>query len=187
MLFFLFITIIILQRAFELVVAKKNERWMKERGALEFGQQHYPWIVLMHVLFFVSYTFEVLFFEKDLSRLWPMLLFLFVITQAGRMWALSSLGRFWNTKIIVLPGANVVRRGPYQFIKHPNYAIVAAEFVVIPLMFQAYITAIVFTLLNLLILSIRIPAEENALKELTEYEDAFLRIRPEPDKDIKKI
>ncbi|MBT2690088.1 hypothetical protein J7I93_18125 [Bacillus sp. ISL-47] len=187
MLFTLFITIIILQRAFELVAAKNNERWMKERGALEFGKRHYQWIVLIHALFFVSYIFEVLFFEKGLSRLWPMLFFLFILTQAGRLWALFSLGRFWNTKIIVMPGANVIRRGPYQFIKHPNYMIVAAEFVIIPLMFQAYITAIVFTLLNILIMSIRIPAEEKALRELTKYEDAFMRLKPEPDKDIKKV
>lgn len=122
---------------------------------------------------FVCYLLEVFIFEQNLSPFWPILLILFFLTQAGRVWALFSLGKYWNTKIIVLPGAEVVRRGPYRFIKHPNYAIVAAEFLVIPLMFQAYITAAVFTLLNIMVLYVRIPAEEKALKELTEYEEAF--------------
>ncbi len=187
MLFLLFIAVIIVQRAIELVIARKNEIWMKARGALEFGREHYPWIVLIHVLFFAGYISEVILLDKGLSPFWPILLVLFLLTQAGRLWALFSLGRFWNTKIIVLPGANVIRRGPYRFLKHPNYAIVAAEFIVIPFMFTAYITAIVFTLLNIIILSIRIPAEEKALRELTAYEDAFLRIKEEPNKDIKKV
>lgn len=187
MLFLLFITVIIVQRLFELMVARRNERWMKERGALEFGRGHYPWIVLIHVLFFISYIAEVYIFNKGLSPYWGLMLLLFVLTQAGRMWVLFSLGRFWNTKIIVLPGANIVRKGPYRFIKHPNYVIVAVEFLVIPFMFQAYITAIVFTLLNIIILSIRIPAEEKALGKLTEYEDVFLRIGQNGEKDIKKV
>lgn len=187
MLFLIFITFIILQRAAELAVARNNEKWMKERGALEFGQRHYPWIVAVHASFFVCYLLEVFIFEKNLSPFWPILLILFFLTQAGRVWALFSLGKYWNTKIIVLPGAEVVRRGPYRFIKHPNYAIVAAEFLVIPLMFQAYITAAVFTLLNIMVLYVRIPAEEKALKELTEYEEAFLRLRPDLNEGIKKV
>lgn len=187
MLFKLFIAVIILQRAAELAVARNNEKWMKGRGALEFGQRHYPWIVAVHVSFFICFLIEVTIFEKDLSPFWPILLILFFLTQAGRVWALFSLGKYWNTKIIVMPGAKVVRRGPYRFIKHPNYVIVAAEFLVIPLMFQAYITAAVFTLLNIMVLSVRIPAEEKALKELTEYEEAFLRLRPGMNRDIKKV
>jgi methyltransferase len=187
MLFIIFISIIILQRGAELAVARSNEKWMKGRGAVEFGQRHYPWIVAVHSSFFVCYLLEVIIYEKNLSPFWPILLILFFLTQAGRIWALISLGKYWNTKIIVLPGAEVVRRGPYRFIKHPNYAIVAAEFLVIPLMFQAYITAALFTLLNLVVLSVRIPAEEKALKHLTEYEDAFFRLRPGTNRDIKKV
>jgi len=86
---------------------------------------------------------------------------------------MSSLGKYWNTKIIVLPHAQVVRRGPYRYIKHPNYFVVTIEFVVIPLLFEAYFTACLFTILNGLILSIRIPEEEKALKTLTEYEGTF--------------
>ncbi|KON87299.1 hypothetical protein AF332_11005 [Sporosarcina globispora] len=185
--FIIFIAVIILQRAAELAVARSNEKWMKGRGAVEFGQRHYPWIVAVHASFFVCFLLEVTIFEKDLSPFWPILLILFFLTQAGRVWALFSLGKYWNTKIIVMPGAKVVRRGPYRFIKHPNYAIVTAEFLVLPLIFQAYITAAVFTLLNIMVLSVRIPAEEKALKELTEYDEAFLRIRPRLNKDTKKV
>jgi methyltransferase len=97
----------------------------------------------------------------------------FVCAQLIRVWAISSLGTFWNTKIIVLPNVEVVRKGPYRFIKHPNYLVVSIELLVVPLMFGAYVTACLFTLLNVIMLSIRIPAEEKALRELTEYEGSF--------------
>lgn len=173
MIFTIFIVLLIIQRLTELIIAKRNEKWMKEKGALEFGQSHYPFIVVVHSLFFVSYIMEVMIFHNELSAIWPILTLLFLLTQAGRIWALTALGPYWNTKIIVLPNAEVIKKGPYRFMKHPNYVIVAAEFIIIPLLFQAYITAIIFTLLNLIILSIRIPAEENALKELTAYEAGF--------------
>lgn len=186
MIFTIFIAVIILQRITELVIAKKNEREMKSQGALEFGQSHYPFIVAVHSLFFVVYIIEVSLFSNELSPFWTILFSLFLLTQAGRIWALKSLGPYWNTKIIVLPNATVVKKGPYQFIKHPNYAIVTAEFIIIPLMFQAYFTAVIFTILNIIILMIRIPAEENALKELTAYEQTFTLDRAF-SKTLKKI
>ncbi|KAB2338260.1 hypothetical protein F7731_01460 [Cytobacillus depressus] len=173
MLFTFFIALVIFQRVAELCIAKKNERWMKNQGALEFGEGHYIFIVIVHSLFFVSYIIEVFHYDKIISPIWPILLSLFLLTQAGRFWALASLGRYWNTKIIVLPKAEIVKKGPYRFIKHPNYTIVSAEFIIIPLLFQAYITAMLFTILNVIILAIRIPAEEKALKELTSYKEAF--------------
>ncbi|WNS73964.1 isoprenylcysteine carboxylmethyltransferase family protein [Bacillus sp. DTU_2020_1000418_1_SI_GHA_SEK_038] len=173
MVFTIFIAVIIIQRIAELSIAKKNERFMKSQGALEFGQLHYPFIVAVHSLFFVSYIMEVSLFGSELSSYWPILLPLFLLTQAGRIWALKSLGPYWNTKIIVLPNARIIRKGPYRYIKHPNYVIVAAEFLIIPLMFEAYLTTALFTILNIIILAIRIPAEENALKKLTAYEQAF--------------
>ena len=173
MVFTIFIALIIIQRIAELCIAKKNERFMKSKGALEFGQSHYPFIVAVHSLFFVSYIIEVNLVGHEVSSYWPILFPLFLLTQAGRIWALKSLGPFWNTKIIVLPNAKIVRKGPYRFIKHPNYAIVSAEFLIIPLMFEAYLTTILFTILNIIILAIRIPAEEYALKKLTAYEQAF--------------
>ncbi|SEM82881.1 15-methylpalmitoyl-4-hydroxy-2-pyrone 4-O-methyltransferase [Mesobacillus persicus] len=173
MLFYLFVTIIVFQRAIELVIAKKNERWMKAKGAVEFGAEHYPIMVLIHTAFFITMILEVLYFNRELSQFWVVLFGGFLFTQAMRIWALKSLGPYWNTKIIVLPGAEIVKKGPYRYIKHPNYFIVALELAIIPLMFNAYTTAILFTILNMAILSIRIPTEEKALKEWTGYETEF--------------
>ncbi|MBU8879022.1 isoprenylcysteine carboxyl methyltransferase family protein [Bacillus sp. FJAT-29790] len=186
MAFAIFVAFIIFQRVSELCIAKKNERWMKQQGALEFGQSHYPFIVLVHCLFFVSFICEVLVLNKGLSLSWPVLLALFLLTQAGRLWALASLGSYWNTKIIVLPNAKIVKKGPYRFVKHPNYIIVTAELIIIPLMFQAYFTAFLFTIFNAVILMIRIPAEEKALRQLTQYEEAFNGIS-RLTKDVKKV
>jgi methyltransferase len=173
MMFFVFVGMIIIQRLTELVVARKNEAWMKSNGAIEFGQGHYPAMVFIHSAFFIVFIVEVMYFDKNLSEYWTILLALFLLTQAMRVWALTSLGKFWNTKIIILPGAEVVKKGPYKIIKHPNYLIVAVELIVIPLMFNAYFTMAIFTLLNIIILSIRIPAEEKALRDLTKYESEF--------------
>lgn len=171
--FLLFITILIIQRLLELVIARRNEMWMKDQGAIEFGAKHYQFIVLMHSMFFIVLLLEKITFSRDLSPFWPLLAIVFVGAQLIRVWALSSLGRYWNTKIIVLPNVEVVRKGPYRFIKHPNYLVVSIELLVVPLLFGAYMTACLFTILNILILSIRIPAEEKALRELTEYEGSF--------------
>lgn len=166
-------TIVITQRLVELIIARRNEIWMRSQGAFEAGAKHYPLMVLMHVAFFISLLVEVSVFERPLSPFWVALLTLFLIAQVGRIWCLTSLGKFWNTKIIILPDADVVRKGPYLFIRHPNYLIVTTELLVLPLLFSAYFTAITFSLLNIWMLSIRIPAEEKALKEATNYKEEF--------------
>lgn len=165
-----FIMIVILQRLTELMIAKSNENWMKERGAIEAGKEHYKYIVLVHILFLAVLIVEVKTMDRALSPIWPFLLLLFLAAQAGRVWAITSLGRYWNTKIIVLPEAGLVPRGPYKYLKHPNYVIVAVEIAVIPLIFQAYFTSILFTLLNAAVLSVRIAAEERALFTHTDYQ-----------------
>lgn len=173
--FYLFIAVLVLQRLLELRIAKQNEKWMKSQGGIEFGEKHYRLMVGLHTLFFLFYFWEVTAFEKSISTVWPILLLFFFLTQAGRVWALTSLGKYWNTKIIVLPNSDVVVKGPYQYVKHPNYVIVILEFMIIPLLFQAYLTLIIFSLLNLWILSIRIPEEERALSSLTQYHNSFER------------
>ncbi|OKL36522.1 isoprenylcysteine carboxyl methyltransferase family protein [Domibacillus mangrovi] len=172
-LFLFIITVVCMQRLVELVIAKRNEKWMRERGAYEVGAGHYPLIVSLHIGFFISLAAEVILLERSISEWWPLWVSLFLLTQAGRVWSLASLGRFWNTKIIILPGANVVKRGPYQWMRHPNYTIVAAEFLILPLLFQAYYTAIIFSVLNMMVLSIRIKIEEKALVEATDYNKVF--------------
>ncbi|MBP2241300.1 methyltransferase [Cytobacillus eiseniae] len=186
MLFLLFISLLICQRLAELVIAKRNEQQMKQLGAVEFGQSHYPFIVAVHSLFFLAFMIEVIVLKKAISPTWPVLLPIFLALQVGRVWALSSLGKYWNTKIIVMPNAEIVKRGPYRYIKHPNYLIVTLELIIIPLLFQAYFTAIVFTILNAVILAIRISAEEKALKHLTDYKDQFVE-NPSLVKKFNKV
>lgn len=173
LIFMIVTTIVILQRIFELFIAKRNERQMLQLGAYEVGASHYPFMILLHVSFFISLIVEVIVFERTISPLFLPLFIIFLLVQSLRIWCLSSLGMYWNTKIIVLPGAQNVKKGPYAFLKHPNYFVVCCEIIILPIMFQAYFTAIVFTLLNFIMLSIRIPIEEKALMEATNYEYVF--------------
>lgn len=179
MFFYIFVLIILTQRVIELFIAKRNEAWMKEQGGYEAGSEHYPLIVWLHILFFVSLLIEVHVIDLGLSSIWVPLLVIFIGAQALRIWSILSLGRYWNTKIIILPQAKIQRKGPYQWLKHPNYMVVAFELAVIPLLFGAYITASLFTILNALLLGlVRIPAEETALAEATDYQEVF-------DKNLK--
>ncbi|WP_458412883.1 isoprenylcysteine carboxyl methyltransferase family protein [Schinkia sp. CFF1] len=173
MFFIIFVSLVILQRAVELRIAKKNEEWMKANGGYEVGNGHYKYIVLVHVLFFVSLMMEVVLLEKSLSALWILFLLFFTLAQSLRVWSLLSLGRFWNTKIIIVSNVNIISKGPYKFIRHPNYLVVVIELLVIPLMFNAFWTALIFTLLNMIVLSIRIPIEEKALIRETDYKAVF--------------
>lgn len=175
MLFTVLIGIVIIQRLVELIVARRNEKWMKAQGAFEAGTSHYPYMIMLHTSFFISLISEVVILDRSLSPFWVPLLGIFLLAQVLRVWCLASLGKFWNTKIIILPGAEVVQKGPYKLIRHPNYVIVCTEILVLPLLFQAYFTAILFTLLNIVILSIRIPAEERALREATNYSEVFTK------------
>lgn len=173
MFFSIFITLVIFQRLAELGIAKKNEKWMKANGGFEVGKEHYKYIVLVHVLFFLSLIFEVSYFNKAVSSLWIVYVLFFTLAQGLRVWSLLSLGKFWNTKIIIMPNVNIISSGPYKFIRHPNYLVVVIELLVLPLIFNAYFTAIIFTLLNMVVLSIRIPIEENALIRETNYKAVF--------------
>lgn len=162
MTFFIIFAFVLLQRAVELVVARRNEKVLLARGAYEVGASHYPAIVVLHVGFLMSLLIEVMY-DKEFGITHLLLFVLFLLVQVLRVWCIVSLGVFWNTKIIVLKGTEVVVKGPYQYLRHPNYVVVCLEIVLLPLMFGAYFTAVLFTLLNLWMLSIRIPLEEEAL------------------------
>ncbi|HET7579406.1 MAG TPA: isoprenylcysteine carboxyl methyltransferase family protein [Bacillales bacterium] len=171
--FWILLAFLVVQRLTELVIARRNERWMKARGGFEAGAAHYKWIVMVHVLFFISLTIEVQGFGAHPAFWWPIPFAVFVAAQLLRFWALFSLGHYWNTRIIVLPGAKVVAKGPYRFMRHPNYVIVATEILTIPLIFQAYATAVVFSVLNaFVLLFVRIPEEERALSRATNYQES---------------
>lgn len=162
--FYLIITFIICQRLVELYIAHKNEKWMLARGGIEVGNEHYKLFILLHVTFFIILIYEVHNIVTAQNIAFNIyFFFLFVIAQIGRVWCIVSLGKFWNTKIIVLPKVVMIKKGPYKYMKHPNYLIVFVELFTIPAMFGAYITAILFPILHLLLLTIRIPAEDRAL------------------------
>lgn len=163
---FLFLGLLALQRGGELLLAKRNERFMKAEGAYEVGAGHYRWIVLMHIGWFVSMIAEYLFVRPEASPVWPLLLGVFLLMQCLRYYVITTLGRYWNTRIIILPGARRIQRGLYKYINHPNYWIVRVELLVVPLIFQLYTTAVVFSLLNFFLLQHRIRIENEALSQL---------------------
>ncbi|CAG9623694.1 isoprenylcysteine carboxyl methyltransferase family protein [Sutcliffiella rhizosphaerae] len=175
--FAIFFTFVVSQRIYELLIAKKNEIFMLEHGAIEYGSEHYKYIVSLHVLFLVSFFGEVTALGKYASPIWPIWLTLFIMTQAIRIWSLYSLGPYWNTKILIIPDAEISMKGPYRFMRHPNYVIVTLEIMLIPLLFQAYMTAVLFTALNLWMLSVRIPIEEQALFEKSKNYDTYMSLR----------
>ncbi|HEY3249653.1 MAG TPA: isoprenylcysteine carboxylmethyltransferase family protein [Ignavibacteria bacterium] len=166
MFFWIFLFFVILQRLAELVYAKHNERHMISRGAIEYDREGYKYIVIMHSAFFISLIVENFFLLRELNPYWYVFFIIFVCGQGLRYSAIISLKEQWNTKIIVLKSGEIVKTGPYRYLRHPNYLGVVLEIIAIPLMFSCYITAFVFTILNLLVLKRRIPIEGEALRFL---------------------
>lgn len=136
---------------------------MLKHGGVEVESSHYFLFIVLHTSFFFAVFFEWFLVRDGILWLSPLLVSLFLILQGLRVWCITSLGRKWNTKIIVIPDEPLIDYGPYKFVKHPNYIIVFFELLVIPLLFQAYVTAIIFPIMHLLVLMIRLPAEERAL------------------------
>ena len=157
MYFILFICFVISQRLIELIIAKKNEKWVRSRGAVEYGQNHYPFIILLHTMFIISMVIEY-FWRSGIFT--SILLWVFFVLEILKAWVISSLGKYWNTKILRVPGSVFVKKGPYKLFKHPNYFIVICEIIIIPMVFNLYLTAIIFTILNAIMLAVRIREEE---------------------------
>ena len=146
------------ERLAELALAKSNTKRLLAQGAREHASGHYPLIVALHAAWLG--TLWWLAPSRPVDGFW---LALFALLEVGRVWVLTSLGRRWTTRIIILPGAPLVQRGPYRFIDHPNYAVVVAEIAVLPLAFGLWRTAFVFSLLNASLLAVRIREENRAL------------------------
>lgn len=153
------LTLVALQRLAELVYARRNTRTLRARGAAEFGANHYPLIVALHLAWLLSL---LIFVPWRTPPVWPWL-GLYIGLQGARLWVITSLGHHWTTRVIVMPGAPVVRHGPYRWLRHPNYLIVVCEIAVLPLAFGSWPLALVFTLLNATLLGWRIHVEEAAL------------------------
>lgn len=153
------VALVAAERAAELVHARRNTRALLARGGVEAGAGHYPLLVLLHAAWLAALLY---FVPTDSAPSWGWLA-VFVLLQLLRLWVLVSLGRYWTTRIITLPGAPLVRSGPYRFLRHPNYIVVVAEIAVLPLAFGAWRIALVFSVLNLALLAWRIRVEQQAL------------------------
>lgn len=150
---------VVLQRLAELAYARRNERRLRADGAVEHGSGHYPLIVLLHAAWLAAIAWFVPA-DTPPNFYW---LGLFALLQLARLWVLVSMGRYWTTRVITLPDAPLVRRGPYRWVRHPNYLIVAAEIAVLPAIFGAWTIAILFSIANAILLAWRIRIEDAAL------------------------
>lgn len=152
------VALVVVERLAELAVARRNTRRLLLEGAIEHGARHYPFLVLLHAAWLTALLVWV---PESAAIRWTYL-GLFILLQPARIWVIWTLGRYWTTRIIVPSGTPSVQHGPYRWLRHPNYAIVAAEIVLLPLAFGAWDVALVFSLANALLLSYRIRSEEAA-------------------------
>ncbi len=155
------------ERLVELVVAQRNARWALGQGGVETGARHYPPMVALHSGLLLACLVEVWLADRPfVPALGWVMLALVLASQVLRWWCVTTLGPQWNTRVIVVPGLSLVRRGPYRWLPHPNYVAVALEGLALPLVHSAWLTALGFTVLNMvLLLGFRIPTENRALAE----------------------
>jgi methyltransferase len=152
------LALVTVQRLSELWLSRRNTGRLLAQGAREHGSGHYPLIVALHALWLATLWWLAL--SRPVDGFW---LGIFVLLEVARLWVLVTLGPRWTTRIIVLPDAPLVRRGPYRFVNHPNYWVVIGEIAALPLVFGLWQVALVFTLLNAIVLAIRISSENRAL------------------------
>jgi methyltransferase len=152
------------ERLAELVVSRRNLKWSLANGGQEYGRGHYPAMVALHTGLLAGCLLETMLAHRDFSAAlgWPMLT-LVVAAQALRWWCITTLGRRWNTRVVVIAGLDLVRTGPYRWLRHPNYVAVVVEGAALPLVHTAWLTAVCFTVVNAALLRVRISAENGAL------------------------
>ena len=163
------IVVVALERLAELIVSQRHVTWALAHGGVETGKRHYPPMVALHTGLLVACVVEVHVADRPfLPALGWTALVLVVAANALRWWCISTLGNQWSTRVIVVPGVALVRRGPYRWLSHPNYVAVAVEGAALPLVHTAWVTALAFTVLNaVLLLGFRIPTEERALASVS--------------------
>ncbi|HJX28078.1 MAG TPA: isoprenylcysteine carboxyl methyltransferase family protein [Thermoanaerobaculia bacterium] len=176
LLYTLLVAAVAIGRLIELRIAERHRRSLLARGGFEAGAGHYPWMVGLHTAFLFACPLEVWLLDRPLlpSLAIPMLVVL-GLAVALRWWVIATLGERWTTRILCLPGAPPVTGGPYRRLRHPNYLAVVAEIAALPLVHTAWITALVFSVLNGLLLRVRIRTEEEALARVSNYETVFAR------------
>lgn len=155
------------ERLIELVVSTRNAAWSMQRGGRETGRGHYPFMVALHSGLLVGALVEAWVRRPDVPELQAVIMLgLVVASQALRWWCIVTLGRRWNTRVIVVPGLAPIRTGPYQILAHPNYVAVVIEGIALPSMHASWMTAIMFTTFNAILLTVRIRVENAALRTL---------------------
>lgn len=173
-LYTLLVALVALGRLFELRIAARNRRRLLARGGVEIAPGHYPWMVALHTALLVSCPLEVWLLNRPFVPLLAgAMLFLLIAAAALRWWVISTLDGRWTTRIVVLPGVAPVTGGPYRFLRHPNYLAVILEIFSLPMIHTAWLTAIVFSVADALLLRVRIRAEEAGLSGASGYEAAF--------------
>jgi methyltransferase len=173
-LYLLLIVVVVLERLVELAITRRNLAWARQQGAREHGRDHYGWMVATHASFLIACPTEVIALDRPfLPLLAAPMLVLLAGAMALRYWAIATLGRRWTTRILVVPGLPVVTGGPYRWLRHPNYLAVVIEVATLPLVHTAWITALVWSAANALVLRARITAEEAALRRDSDYERAM--------------
>ena len=159
--------IVAVERLIELVVSKRNLRWSREHGGVEFGHSHYPFMVALHMFLLVGSLVEVWVWQRPLIPVLSITMLALVAgSQALRWWCIATLGHQWNTLVVIVPGMPKVTGGPYRWLAHPNYLAVVIEGVALPMVGFAWVTAVIFTVLNIPLLMIRLRVENSALAEL---------------------
>ncbi|MEV4680106.1 isoprenylcysteine carboxyl methyltransferase family protein [Streptomyces kurssanovii] len=154
------------ERVVELVVARRNAAWTLARAGVEHGRGHYPVMVALHTALLAGCLIEPAVGDRPFVPAlgWSMLAVV-VLAQALRWWCIRTLGPYWNTRVIVVPGARLVRAGPYRFARHPNYVAVVAEIVALPLVHSAWVTAVVLSAANAVLMGVRVRCENTALAQ----------------------
>lgn len=152
------------ERLAELIVSKRNLAWARSRSGREYGQGHYPFMVALHTVLLIACLVEATHRSFIPTLGWPMLAVV-VLAQVLRWWCITVLGPRWNTRIVVIPGLPLIAAGPYRWLRHPNYVAVVLEGIALPLVHTAWVTAVVFTVLNAGLLLVRISSENAAMAQ----------------------
>lgn len=171
--FTVLVVLVAVERVAELVVSTRNAAWSFERGAREAGRGHYPVMVVLHTSLLAGMLVEAWVRRPEVPAwlAWTSL-GLVLASQCLRWWCIVTLGRRWNTRVIVVPGLAPVRSGPYRLLRHPNYVAVVVEGVALPLVHAAWVTAVLFTVLNAALLRVRVRVEDEALARASSVGEA---------------
>jgi methyltransferase len=163
--YWIFFALLGLQRLAEVWISRKNSAWMRAHGGHESGAETFKIAVSVSVVFFLGIPIEAAIRKTQIVPYWPVLFAVCVIAQAVRVWTMRALGRYWNVRVWTIPGGTLITKGPYRWLRHPNYLAVIAEMIAVPWIIQAYATGILCLLAYLFFLKRRLAEEEAALRQ----------------------